>query len=119
MITAQEYIDNIGGLEKEAWVPGAITGAKILMGRGASKGIAKSVVKSVGKFTVKPPTASFGTRMGNRYKTAKKWSNEQYGKYKKTDMSKNYGDKPLYAAGALGAFGAGRATGGSDVNIRI
>ena len=90
MNTAQEHLD---GMDKEAWVLGSL-----------AKG-GGSLVKSVKKFTVKPPKASIGTRIGNRYKTAKKWSNEQYGKYKKTDMGKKFGANPLYAAGGLAAGG--------------
>ena len=99
MRTAQDYLGSIDGLEKEAFVMGA---GKLIM-----KGLQTNVQK-VGKFTTQKPasiTPSFGTQMGNNYKTAKKWSSEQYGKYKKTDIGKKYGDAPLWAAGGVATGG--------------
>lgn len=102
MRTAQEYYENI---DKEA-----VIGMAALVGKGA-----KFTVKAP-KPTVKP---SFGDKLKGGYDSAKKWTNTQYGNYKKTDFGKKYGKKPIYAAGGAGAFMAGRSTGGSDVNIRI
>ena len=93
MRTAQDYLD---GMDKEAFIMGA--------GKLALKGL-NATAQKVGKFTVKPPKPSFGTQMGNNYKTAKKWSSEQYGKYKKTDIGKKYGDAPLWAAGGVATGG--------------
>ncbi len=86
MSTAVEYLE---GLEKEA-----------VFGMKALGGVANFMKKAP-----KPPTQTLGGQIGARFKTAKKWSNEQYGKYKKTDMGKKYGDNPLYAAGGLAAGG--------------
>ena len=103
MITAQDYLNNTEGLDKEAVIANVIgKGVRALFG-GRAGAVSRLGARKAGK----------------AIDAAKGMGKDLHKGYKTTGTYKNYGNKPLYAAGGAGAFIAGRATGDSNINIRI